>query len=410
MSGQLRWQFATAGPIKASPTIWQGRVFVGSGDGYVYALEAASGRMLWNFRAAPQKRLIMIYGNLCSTWPVNTGVLVHEGTAYFAAGIVDQDGTYVYALDAKTGRMTWENNTCGHLSSELRKGVSAQGNLAMHGGRLFMAGGNQVSPAVFDSATGECLNTSFAQGQPKANHGRFVGVFSEEYPVAGGRIQYASPRNVANKDSFVLFSNGRPLTLNFGAVPPAWNEQVLALADFRNGKLNCYEIDKAKPRIQQGFTPPSDAPSRQPQRWTSLAQAFHADGATGWTTDLDNPNKFEVLALAVTPLRVAAVVQFQNRVRAHPQWQVAAFNSANGTPIWFWQHDLPTEPLPEGLAVGRDGQLIVVTLEGQVLSIAPNSPLLNDPPGNRTLATGLALVRFHRFSWSRWVNSNPKRD
>ena len=45
----------------------------------------------------------MVYGNLCSTWPVNTGVLVHEGTAYFAAGIVDHDGTYVYALDAKTG-------------------------------------------------------------------------------------------------------------------------------------------------------------------------------------------------------------------------------------------------------------------------------------------------------------------
>ena len=61
------------------------------------------GRLLWRFRAAPQRRLIMVYGNLCSTWPVNTGVLVHEGTAYFAAGIVDHDGTYVYALDAKIG-------------------------------------------------------------------------------------------------------------------------------------------------------------------------------------------------------------------------------------------------------------------------------------------------------------------
>ena len=151
-TGQLRWQFATAGPIKAPPTVWEGRAYVGSGDGYVYTLEAATGRLLWRFRAAPVERRIMVYGNLCSTWPVNTGVLVHDGVAYFAAGIVDHDGTYVYALDARTGRLQWQNNTCGHLSPELRKGVSAQGNLTIHGDQLLLAGGNQVSPAAFDLA------------------------------------------------------------------------------------------------------------------------------------------------------------------------------------------------------------------------------------------------------------------
>ena len=134
----------------------------------------------------------------------------------------------------------------------------------------------------------------------------------------------------------------------------------------------CFDITKTGQRIDKGFTPPTDRAPRQ--RWTSLSQAFQADGAARWSSDLGNPNRFEVLALAVTPQRVAAIVQFQNRVRAHPQWQVAAFNAADGAAIWFWQHDLPFEPLPEGLAVGSKGQLIVTTLDGQVLSLAPKQP------------------------------------
>ena len=154
-TGQIRWVFATAGPIKMPVTIWESRAYVGAGDGYVYALEAATGRLLWRFRAAPVERHIMVYGNLCSTWPVNTGVLIKDGVAYFAAGIIDYDGTYVYAVDARTGKIKWQNNSCGHLNPELRKGVSAQGNLAIHGDQLLMAGGNQVNPARFDLATGE---------------------------------------------------------------------------------------------------------------------------------------------------------------------------------------------------------------------------------------------------------------
>jgi outer membrane protein assembly factor BamB len=351
---------------------------VGSGDGYVYTLEAATGRLLWRFRAAPVERRIMVYGNLCSTWPVNTGVLVHDGVAYFAAGIVDHDGTYVYALDAKTGEIRWQNDTCGHLSAELRKGVSAQGNLTIQGDRLLLAGGNQVSPAAFDLATGKCLNDPFSQGNPKANHGRFVGVFQDKFPIAGGRILYASPRNVANKDSFVLVNAGRPMPLNYGGIPPAWNEDVLALVDFRQGKLACYDAAKAQDRLTDGrpVTPPTD---RAAGRWQNLAQAFEAGGAARWKTDLNNPNKFEALALAVTPDHVAAVVQYQIRNRAHPQWEVVALNNKDGAPIWYWRHALPMEPLPEGLAVGRHGQLLVTTLAGQILSLAPKQPR----PGTR---------------------------
>ncbi len=366
-TGQVRWIFATGGPIKAPPTIAESRAYVGSGDGYVYALEAATGRLLWRFRAAPVERHIMVYGNLCSTWPVNTGVMVADGVAYFAAGIIDGDGTYVYALDAKTGKIKWQNNSSGHLNPELRKGISAQGTLAIQGNQLLMAGGNQVSPARFDIKTGTCLNQGFDQGNPKANHGKFVGAFLGDHAIAGGRALYASAENVANKDSFVVHNGRRFVPMNFGGIPPAWSEHTVALVNFRDGKLISCDGDKAVKRIEKGL-PATATPAQR--RWLGLADALKGDNAIRWTTDLDQ-REFEVVSLAVCPTSVAAVVKYQVRARAHPEWFLVAFNSNNGTPYWFWRHALGSRPLPGGLLIGRDGQIVVTMLNGNVRSFGP---------------------------------------
>ena len=366
-TGEVRWIFATGGPIKAPPTIAESRAYVGSGDGHVYALEAATGRLLWRFRAAPLERHIMVYGNLCSTWPVNTGVLVADGVAYFAAGIIDGDGTYVYALDAKTGKIKWQNNSSGHLNPELRKGVSAQGTLAIQGNQLLMAGGNQVSPASFDIKTGKCLNQSFAQGNPKANHGKFVGVFLGDHAIAGGRALYASAENVANKDSFVVHNGRRLVPMNFGGIPPAWSDETVALVNFRDGKLICCDGDKAVERIEKGL-PATATPAQR--RWLGLADALKSDNGVRWATDLDQ-KEFEVVSLAVCPTSVAAVVKYQDRARAHPEWFLVAVNSENGTPYWFWRYPLASKPLPGGLLVGRDGQIVLTMLNGDVQSFGP---------------------------------------
>ncbi len=369
-NGQIRWVFATAGPIKMPPTIWESRAYFGSGDGYVYALEASTGRLLWRFRAAPVERHIMVYGNLCSTWPVNTGVLVEDGVAYFAAGIIDCDGTYVYALDAKTGKIKWQNNSCGHLNPELRKGISAQGCLAIHGDQLLMAGGNQVNPARFDIETGRCLNQTFMQGNPKANHGKFVGVFLDRHPIAGGRILYASAENVANKDSFVVHNGRRFLLMNFGGIPPAWNDDTVALVNFRDGKLICCDGDTALERIEKGL-PQTATPAQR--RWLGLANALERNKEIRWSSDVGE-KEFEVVSLAVCPTSVVAVVKYQARARAHPEWFLIAFNSQNGTPYWFWRYPLQSKPLPGGLLVGRDGHVVVTMLNGTVRSFGPQRP------------------------------------
>ncbi|MCB1126989.1 MAG: PQQ-binding-like beta-propeller repeat protein, partial [Verrucomicrobiae bacterium] len=157
-SGKLAWRVLTGGAVNYPPTLAGGRAYVGSGDGSVYCLEAKTGRELWRFRVAPAERVIPVYGSLRSTWPVGSGVLVEDGVAYAAAGIVNYDGTHVVALDAETGALKWHNGMSGHLDPEARSGVSVQGHLLMVGDRLHLAGGNAVSPAVYDAASGRCLN------------------------------------------------------------------------------------------------------------------------------------------------------------------------------------------------------------------------------------------------------------
>jgi len=157
-TGEDCWKAYTGGAIRVPPTISDGRAFVGSGDGWVYALDAGAGSQLWRFRAAPVERKIPVYGTLLSTWPAASGVLVEDGVAYVAAGIVNYDGTHVYALDAASGKIKWQNNTSGHLNEEAASGVSVQGHMLLLGGRLALAGGNAVSPAIYDIKTGRCLN------------------------------------------------------------------------------------------------------------------------------------------------------------------------------------------------------------------------------------------------------------
>src|SRR6266567_3865896 len=46
----LLWSFKTQGPIKSSAAVVGGRVYIGSGDQSVYALELATGKKIWTFK------------------------------------------------------------------------------------------------------------------------------------------------------------------------------------------------------------------------------------------------------------------------------------------------------------------------------------------------------------------------
>jgi outer membrane protein assembly factor BamB len=217
--GKPRWTAYTGGAIRYPPAIADGRAFVGSGDGWAYAFEAATGRLLWRFHAAPASRKMTLYGTLIDTWPVAAGVLVQDGVAYLAAGMNNFDGTHVYALDAATGAIKWQNNTCGHLDAFSRRGVAVQGDMLLDGGKLYLAGGDAVSPGIFDAATGKCLNNPPNAPGSQAPRGR-------ELALANGAVQ-VSGQPFYSRPGFPVYD---------GSVK--WAPQVVAA---RNAELSLVE-------------------------------------------------------------------------------------------------------------------------------------------------------------------------
>ena len=156
-TGAIRWEFMTEGPVRCVPTFWDNRVYFGSDDGFVYCVKARNGGLVWKYRAGPGDTKVLGNENMISLWPVRTSVLVDDNMVYFGAGVFPGEGIYICALDAKTGRELWKNDTIGDRAHELAyNGISPQGYLVASDNVLYVPSGRAL-PAGFDRHTGEFL-------------------------------------------------------------------------------------------------------------------------------------------------------------------------------------------------------------------------------------------------------------
>ena len=338
-TGKLCWKAYTAGTVRVPPTISNGRALVGSGDGWVYAFEAKTGRLLWRFRAAPAERIIPVYDSLMSTWPAASGVLVEDGTAYVAAGIVNYDGTYVYALDAENGRIKWQNNTSGHLNRQARTGVSVHGHMLLYNDRLYLAGGNAVSPAVYDTADGKCLNNEDALRVLVQNNlvasqtprGWELSLLGDQV-VACGKPFYAHPKydvfdaTVFNK-VFLTSSSGR---------------DVVWVSNQNNKKILCFDqIDKKLLRAKM-----ANPGNRFNINWSRLG----VKDKPLWDYDCKDS-----VAMAVS----------KNAVVVACKTEIVALDLQDGKVLW--SQPVPAAPVTWGLAIDCDGRAAVTLEDGQIL-------------------------------------------
>ena len=84
----IQWRFLTDGDVVSSPTVLGQTVYVGSGDGHLYALDRTTGTRKWAFDAGT---------------PIPSSPAVGGGAVYFGT----RDGQY-YAVDAATGKQRWK--------------------------------------------------------------------------------------------------------------------------------------------------------------------------------------------------------------------------------------------------------------------------------------------------------------
>jgi len=161
-TGAEKWTYFADGPIRLPLAGSRNRLYFTSDDGYIYCLSADTGALRWKFRGGPRDRKILGNKRLISTWPARGGVVLYGETVYFAASIWPFMGTFIYALDAETGRVIWRNEGTGAdyqkqpHNSPAFAGVAPQGVLVALANRLLIPGGRSV-PACFDRRTGELL-------------------------------------------------------------------------------------------------------------------------------------------------------------------------------------------------------------------------------------------------------------
>ncbi len=88
--GDKKWTVKTGAPIRSTPAVDNGFVYVGSRDGFIYAVDAATGKAVWKFDAHGQYI------------PVQPSPRVVDGLVYIGGRNYE-----MYALDAKTGEKKW---------------------------------------------------------------------------------------------------------------------------------------------------------------------------------------------------------------------------------------------------------------------------------------------------------------
>jgi outer membrane protein assembly factor BamB len=147
----LLWSFKTGGPVKSSAAIYENKVFVGSSDASIYALDLAAGKMLWTFKT----------GDAVESSPLVLNGVVYVGSA----------DSYLYALDASSGALKWKYKAGDKI-------LGAPNWVHREGGDCILVGSYDNNVHCVDAATGKRVwaydTENFVNGAPAVADGRVV--------------------------------------------------------------------------------------------------------------------------------------------------------------------------------------------------------------------------------------------
>lgn len=180
----LSWRFKAGDEVKSSPAIVQGRVYIGSSDKHLYALDVKTGKQIWStvlddaVEASPTLVDNVVYiGTLAGTlyaldaesgsqrWRFSTGGKLAGGVNWFRNSkdqlqiLMGSYDAFLYCIDAQTGKSVWAYQTGSYIN----------GSPAVDGGYCAFGGCDAVVHvlSVTDGAkAGEVNTDSYIAGSP----------------------------------------------------------------------------------------------------------------------------------------------------------------------------------------------------------------------------------------------------
>jgi eukaryotic-like serine/threonine-protein kinase len=177
-SGTLKWKFHTGDVVHASPAIADGTLFIGSWDSYFYSLDAASGKQKWRFKTGEDHDIYNQVG-------IQSSAAVMDGVVYF--GCRDSN---LYALDVRTGEKKWAFNN---------KGSWVITSPAVQDGKVYFATSDSATIYAVDAKAGTAIFSVKFKDWP----------FFSSPAIAGGMLYIGSHQ-------------GKLITIDLASQKPAW--------------------------------------------------------------------------------------------------------------------------------------------------------------------------------------------
>lgn len=204
-SGNLKWKFQTGDVVHASPAIADGTVFIGSWDSYFYALDASSGKEKWRFKTGEDPDTHNQVG-------IQSSAAIADGVVYFGC----RDSNF-YAVDAATGQQKWKFDN---------KGSWVIGSPAVRDGKVYFATSDS---GMFYELDGKSGATVFSLN-------------FKEWPM------FSSPA-IAGNMVYLGSHEGKLIAIDLTTQKPAWIFQT----DDSKEHLGTYTKPDGSPKYEAAF-------------------------------------------------------------------------------------------------------------------------------------------------------------
>lgn len=223
------WSFATGGSVWAQPIIVNGVVYVGSSDGYEYAVYASNGTFLWK-----------TFLGVDNATPICGGSPGVTSTATFFGGTIYVNGGYpdFYALNASNGHIRWQ----------LPVGGSNAGGFYLWASPLI------YNHSAYVGIASQCDQPLVPAGLERISlttH-REIAYFNSSTPNPNGSSIWGSP-SVNPQTNTIFVTTGNP----YGTLTSKYGESIVALNASTLSVITSWQIPRSQsfPDADFGVTP-----------------------------------------------------------------------------------------------------------------------------------------------------------